>query len=490
MAINIDNPDRIIVNVNSDNTIINPFSIFDDSLTTGKIATFDFYEDSFAQDINILLFDQNGDGAPQTVDNFESYVNGGDYDNSIIHRSISNFVVQGGGFTVEDLAVDTVTTTAPVANEFDSNRSNTEGTIAMAKLENLPDSATSQWFFNLSDNSDNLDNQNGGFTVFGKVLSQTDLDAIKDIASVDVFDALTINPAFGSIPLNIDSDNSVIDSDDSVINSDNDYIRLRDVTISQAPELTFTIENNTNPDLVNASLNQANDQIILDYQPGIRGEAQITIEATNLLGESSSTVLNVLVENPPDFFTLEAGTAQIAYVAYYGRPADPGGLNFWNDFLDTNNISYSPRGGDILTNRQQRDYDRFVDDFGTSEEADRIFGNLSIREKVNQVYDFAFNRSAETAGLNFWTEQITNNNVSLASFALEIALGAQKDDIETLKNKIASADLFSQGITDLGITTYNGSNAEIFGRNWLDDIGETIATTDQVNDTLNELMAL
>lgn len=106
--------------------------------------------------------------APATVANFLSYLRDGSYDNSIIHRSSHGFIVQGGGFTFTDDAITAIPEKAPVVNEFGA--SNTRGTVAMAKIADDPDSATSQWFINADDNSANLDNQNGGFTVFGRVL--------------------------------------------------------------------------------------------------------------------------------------------------------------------------------------------------------------------------------------------------------------------------------------------------------------------------------
>lgn len=113
--------------------------------------------------IKIDLFDQK---TPETVANFLSYIEQGSYNQTVIHRSIDDFVMQGGGFTYTD-DFEAIETQAPVINE--PVLSNVKGTIAMAKLGGDADSATSQWFFNLNDNSANLDLQNGGFTVFGQV---------------------------------------------------------------------------------------------------------------------------------------------------------------------------------------------------------------------------------------------------------------------------------------------------------------------------------
>lgn len=124
--------------------------------------------------IEINLFDQQ---TPKTVANFLSYVQDDSYNETVIHRSISNFVIQGGGFTFSD-SLDAITTKPAVENE--PVFSNVKGTIAMAKLSGDANSATSQWFFNITDNSAALDTQNGGFTVFGQITaaSQSTLDKI------------------------------------------------------------------------------------------------------------------------------------------------------------------------------------------------------------------------------------------------------------------------------------------------------------------------
>ena len=128
--------------------------------------------------VDVELFDSE---KPETVRNFLLYVRSGAYSNTFFHRCVPGFVVQGGGFMVTNLTSGSsfasyreVTNYGRLKNEFSTGAtiSNSFGTIAMAKIGNDPDSATSQWFFNLASNT-NLDTQNGGFTVFGRILPTT-----------------------------------------------------------------------------------------------------------------------------------------------------------------------------------------------------------------------------------------------------------------------------------------------------------------------------
>lgn len=118
--------------------------------------------------------------APATVNNFLSYVVEGAYDNTIFHRVIADFVVQGGCYNE---AWDECATRAPVMNESGNGLRNDKGTIAMARYDD-PHSATNQFFFNVADNNRALDpGRNWGYTVFGVVVAgQEVLDAI---AAVD-----------------------------------------------------------------------------------------------------------------------------------------------------------------------------------------------------------------------------------------------------------------------------------------------------------------
>jgi cyclophilin family peptidyl-prolyl cis-trans isomerase len=120
-------------------------------------------------DFQIRLFDSI---APNHVENFLNYINDGDYENSFVHRSVPDFVIQGGGFIFDadggpnDLILD-VPKDEPIVNNF--VLSNTLGTVAMARTPGEIDSATSEWFINVGDNI-NLDTLDEGFTVFGHVI--------------------------------------------------------------------------------------------------------------------------------------------------------------------------------------------------------------------------------------------------------------------------------------------------------------------------------
>ncbi len=166
-------------------------------------ATIVQFETSFGN-FSVNLYDED---TPVTVANFLQYVDDGNgnnaYSNVIIHRSIDNFVLQGGGFSynggaplnTQNLPIDTISSNPAIINE--PVFSNVRGTIAMAKVGGNVNSATNQWFFNLVDNSTNLDNQNGGFSVFGEVTAEGQT-ILEQMAAVQKYD---FGGAFTSIPL-------------------------------------------------------------------------------------------------------------------------------------------------------------------------------------------------------------------------------------------------------------------------------------------------
>ena len=129
-------------------------------------------------DIEVALFE---DKAPITCENFLEYVRDGFFDNTIFHRVIANFMIQGGGF---DPDMKQKTTRDPIKNEADNGLSNKRGTLAMARTA-VVDSATAQLFMNLRDNAF-LDHgtRDFGYAVFGEVTDGMDVvDVIAGVAT-------------------------------------------------------------------------------------------------------------------------------------------------------------------------------------------------------------------------------------------------------------------------------------------------------------------
>ena len=143
--------------------------------------------------------------APITVENFLGYVTSGEYDGSIIHRAVPDFVIQGGGFTTGPVVTfpETFPGRVPnrgfIQNEFEA--SNLRGTIAMAleEIDGRPliNSASNEWYINLVDNT-RLDADK--FTVFGKVLGNG-MDVVEAIGALPTYDLTEYNEAFTCVPL-------------------------------------------------------------------------------------------------------------------------------------------------------------------------------------------------------------------------------------------------------------------------------------------------
>jgi peptidyl-prolyl cis-trans isomerase B (cyclophilin B) len=131
-----------------------------------------------------ITLELNQEKAPLTVENFLKYADSGFYDQTIFHRVINGFMIQGGGFTTD---MRQKSSNAPIKNEADNGLKNTRGSIAMARTPD-PHSASSQFFINVNDN-DFLDYkaptpQAWGYCVFGNVVDGMEVvDKIKSVAT-------------------------------------------------------------------------------------------------------------------------------------------------------------------------------------------------------------------------------------------------------------------------------------------------------------------
>ena len=274
------------------------------ALTTARQVSLDMadylsvyrFDTAWMGSFDVAMFEYR---TPGTAANFRSYADRGDYVDSFIHRSISTAgsgigVVQGGGFTYTDAAgVAEIPSDPPILNE--PGISNTVGTIAMAKTSD-PDSATSQWFFNTSDNSTALDplTNSGGFTVFGEVIRDgmgvVGLDGgTGGIANLPVWNA---GGAFSTLPLSPDFDNTR-------------GIEYRDLvtfdSISQVTGQSYQVMGSSDPSVVTGQF--AGSALTLDITSGVGGLAELTIRTTDAGGEWFDSLLLVEVVTSADFDT-------------------------------------------------------------------------------------------------------------------------------------------------------------------------------------------
>lgn len=145
----------------------------------------------------VITLELFADKAPETVENFKQYVRDGHYDNTIFHRVIPNFMVQGGGF---EPGMKQKEARAPIKNEANNGVANALGTVAMARTME-PHSASAQFFINVADN-DFLNHsaptvQGWGYTVFGKVVEG--MDVVNKIKAVPT----TMRAGHQDVPKNI-----------------------------------------------------------------------------------------------------------------------------------------------------------------------------------------------------------------------------------------------------------------------------------------------
>jgi hypothetical protein len=118
---------------------------------------------------------------------------------------------------------------------------------------------------------------------------------------------------------------------------------------------------------------------------------------------------------------------QKVYIAYYGRPADPEGQQFWADQLEAS-------GGDLSA---------IIDAFGDSDEFKAEFGELSIAELVNNLFQQLFGRDADDEGLNFYEDLVTSGHKTLASISLDILNGARDGDATIVEDKLTYVEEFT-----------------------------------------------
>lgn len=273
-------------------TVIDLSSSFNAAANRTRVA--------FGFDVGRTVVELYDDVAPLTVANFLNYVRDDRYEGTVVHRAVNltggePFVVQGGGYLSPGL--NHIATDPPVVNEFRPNTVG-RGTIAMAKLADQPDSATSEWFFNLRNNADILDGQSGGFTSFGEVIGN----------GITVVDAIAALPRINNVgPSQLDDFPVQVNPPASA----QDYVDVE--FIAELPEVTIAVSDNTT--LVTPVL--SGTTLTLNYTPGATGTATIVVSAVDRLGGTTNESFVVTVAAPaPEVMDVALGTGAARSVTF------------------------------------------------------------------------------------------------------------------------------------------------------------------------------
>ena len=245
---------------------------------------------TLGESIILALHDK---ATPKTVANFLGYVQRGDYGNSFLHRSVPNFVIQGGGARPSGLPGAlaknwaNIPVKAPVPNE--PGISNKSGTIAMAKLGGFPDSATSEWFLSMGPNNPSiLDNQSGGFSAFGQIVGSGGLEvakALNNLTRATNYANLitgTSGTELESIP--------VLETPPPAVPGPNTFILITSITPVAPIEVSIVAI--TPPTIVNAAVSGTELYV---QSRGPLGVATLTLRATNADGNTVDFAVRVEV---------------------------------------------------------------------------------------------------------------------------------------------------------------------------------------------------
>ena len=294
---------------------------FEDNEVSGAVVKFETNAPLDDPDFYVEL--TSDESTPLTNANFLSYVNSGAYDNSIFHRSVLSFVIQGGGYKAPIEAANhpdlTLSEPVAIANtgtiQNEPGNPNTRGTIAMAKPNADPDGARSQFFFNLGDNnldqSGNpggfLDSINGGYTQFGSVLGSgmTVVDSMNQTLTFQA-DSYYGNTDFEEgLPLynwGVDEEGEVFrEGVDNFIIRPEDFVKIENVDVVAESDLfTYTVSSSDEAKLT-ASVD-GNGNLALTPDSSAYGSVDVTITATSKLDNSTAS----------DTFSVQLGPALTA----------------------------------------------------------------------------------------------------------------------------------------------------------------------------------
>ncbi|SOC52844.1 protein of unknown function [Chromohalobacter canadensis] len=151
---------------------------------------------------------------------------------------------------------------------------------------------------------------------------------------------------------------------------------------------------------------------------------------------------------------LAQNDVQLMYVGFYGRPGEPSGVDYWAEEVDQND-------GDLSS---------IAAAFGNSSEFTGRYGDLNDVDLVNNLYQQLFNRDAEPSGIEYWTGELDEGNVSLGNIVVSLINGAQGEDASSVVNKLVAANYYTRNVLDSSEAVENYSSGGT-----VEDVSETLA---------------
>ena len=276
--------------------------------------------------IPLTLYDSQ---TPKTVTNFVvNYVNTGEYNNVLVHRSVPGFVIQGGGYTPDGTHILTHGTV-----QGEPGIKNTTGTIAMA-LSSGPNSGTSEWFINLADNPVLDGTSDGGpFTVFGNVI-YNGMSVVNAIAALPIVNDSAQSGAFNTLPVQSGTNGATVSSEPAS--------NMVTTNTSVVSPLIFGASTDNN-NLVTPAI-ASDGTLILTYAPGQTGTAHIIVNATDLGGNVATTTFTVNIGGLPTTpGTIGKGAARVIHFT------DPNGVAGTATLIGPGNATLTFTGAGVTT---------------------------------------------------------------------------------------------------------------------------------------------
>lgn len=370
---------------------------------------------------------------PQTVSNFLHYVNTGSFVDSIFHRSIPGFVLQGGGYTTSNSSFSSVSQFTAIATQgtiaSEAGIPNARGTLAMA-LSTGPNSATSQWYINLADNTSLNGSSTGGpYTVFGKVIG----DGMQIVDKLASLPTLNQGGAFANLPVDAAHGNQLAEITTIVVDAAITGMAFKDLNLNGALDAgetgaagrTIYIDANNNGALDGGERSTVTDAngfysfagvtpgsyVLREVVPANHGltittpagngavvnvASNTTTSGVNFGNVQVSTITPLPVSTSPLPSSPDGNTAYIQslYLALLGHVADPAGLAAWKGLM-SNGATREAVAQAIWSSPEHRGLE------------------------IDQYYLTYFGRQADPGGRAFWVNSFTtgyDERIIVASF--------------------------------------------------------------------------